>query len=169
MGHRRRVQSLGRAVLCGSLAVVFAWHLPAAAAELLGPAAVAVGGIAAADLNADGVPDLVVIVRVIETDEDVVERVWGIRPGDGAGGFGPPFEILIPGTSRLFARGTGTNIPAFSDFNRDGNLDFVFCHDRNLIAVLGDGAGGGTATIATRFEDTCHHTEASVGDFDCRR
>ena len=58
----------------------------------------------------------------------------GIMLGNGAGGFGPPSLIPIPGTP---------DGVAVADFNNDGHLDIVISSERTAEAwvLLGNGLG----------------------------
>jgi hypothetical protein len=89
--------------------------------------------IALADLNADGMRDL------IAAPED--SRVVSIRFGDGTGRFGAPKTV---------AAGHGPSSLGVADLNRDGNVDLAVgtrfsdrgTQQTKLAILLGNGAGG---------------------------
>jgi hypothetical protein len=90
-------------------------------------------GIAFADVNGDGKPDLIVAANE--------SRVLSIRFGDGTGQFGAATTI---------AAGYGPSALAVADLNRDGSLDLAVgthysdrgSHQPKLMIMLGNGAGG---------------------------
>ncbi len=78
------------------------------------------GGLAVAQLNPSGHPDLIVTI-----DDANAGMGIAVAPGNGNGTFGTP--ILYPATSAT--TGTVTPYPAevrVADLNGDGNLDLVF-------------------------------------------
>jgi len=80
--------------------------------------------VAAADVNGDGRPDLIIGGEVEES----------VLLGDGALGFDAP---------RIFPTGNAPGAMAFADFNSDGHLDAVTAsYSTNEVSInLGDGAG----------------------------
>lgn len=94
-------------------------------------AAVAAGNAARprlADLNADGVADLVCV-----TGKGTASARVSVLPGDGHSGFGPELFVASPW---LYG---GLSV---SDLDHDGDLDVV-CNTTGTVRLfLGDGAGG---------------------------
>ncbi|HET7696249.1 MAG TPA: VCBS repeat-containing protein [Vicinamibacterales bacterium] len=76
-------------------------------------------GIAAADLNRDGAPDLVTAAR----GSNAVQ----VAPGDGAGRFGAPVSV---------AAGTGSRAVAVGDFDRDGRIDIATANEYVAAATV---------------------------------
>ncbi len=110
-------------------------------------------GITLADLNGDGLPDL-----IAASDSSKVCT----RLGNGDGTFGPAF---VRGVGRCVAT------PVAADFNGDGNLDVVVIpfayetapgHDFMLMLGNGDGTLGPPVIIDTGYGVW----NAAVGDFD---
>ncbi len=89
-------------------------------------------GIAAADLNSDSYPDLIIAaLDAIRSTGSILSWILS----DGMGGFLPPVvEREVPD-----CRGT-----AVDDFNADGNLDVAVSgfQGSDFSVLLGDGAGG---------------------------
>jgi hypothetical protein len=92
---------------------------------------IAIGGgtadvsVAVADFNRDGKPDLVVATSA---SNDI-----SLRPGDGAGGFGPATTVLAV---------RGPDSLAVGDFNGDGKPDLAVLVNKGVAILLGEGAGG---------------------------
>ncbi|MGD1072736.1 MAG: FG-GAP-like repeat-containing protein [Bryobacteraceae bacterium] len=109
--------------------------------------------VAAADLNGDGIPDLV-------TANTAGNNVT-ILLGDGAGGFttanGSPFAV-----------GSGPDSIAVADFNGDGVPDLVTANynDHNLTVLLGDGAGGFTPAPHSPFAVGSNPRSVAVADLN---
>ena len=112
--------------------------------------------VVAADVNADGRPDLVAPVA------SASGRIFGIAIllGDGAGGF-----ATAPGSPVSILAGNAVSV-AVADLDGDGKPDIAVANTgRNEISVLrGDGMGGfGTpVTVGT----TRRPGKIAVGDFD---
>lgn len=79
--------------------------------------------IATADMNADGVLDLVVVNPGANT--------VSILLGDGTGRFNPP-----PWPNQSFATGSSPQALALTDFNMDGRLDVVTANQSGSYSVL---------------------------------
>jgi uncharacterized protein (TIGR03437 family) len=94
-------------------------------------------GLAIADFNGDGVPDLAVVNL---RGNDVF-----ILLGNGLGGFSPVSGIFQVGSTPVCIRAR--------DFNGDGKADLVTANegDNNLTVLLGDGSGGFTAAPGSPF------------------
>ncbi|MFE2150376.1 FG-GAP-like repeat-containing protein [Streptomyces lavendulae] len=128
-----------------------------------GSAAVAVG-----DLNADGKPDLVTVIRT---------EGLGVFLGSGGGGFGTVTKYAAPQTSSSLFLGSAV----IQDVNGDGHKDVIGQDARGNVALvwLGDGTGAlGTGTAVqlnptpgcdTTGDNPCvvrFPTSVAVGDFD---
>jgi hypothetical protein len=94
--------------------------------------------LAAADLNGDGIPDLVVVndgsrnVSVLLGHDDGIDHGDGKRHGDGT----------FTEVSRTLVRGDGPIGLAVTDFNGDKKLDVAVANGENFVDVfLGDGKG----------------------------
>ena len=124
------------------LAGVLCWSSPSTyaigcAQPSFGPATTfnipqTVYGIAVADYNRDGKPDVATANRNNSTISIIL--------GNGAGGFGAPTSLTVGG---------GPTGIATTDFNRDGKADLVTANNSgsSLSILLGDGQGGfGTPT-----------------------
>ena len=111
----------------------------------------AAGAVLTADLDDDGVSDLVYT-------EPARNRL-GIRLGSGSGDFAPVGYVEVaPGPSRL----------ALGDFNADGHLDLaVGCSDAaEVIVLLATGGGDFTPGEATALSSSAAHLEAIDLDGD---
>lgn len=128
-----------------------------------GSAAVAVG-----DLNDDGKPDLVTVIRT---------EGLGVFLGSGGGGFGAVTKYAAPQTSSSLFLGSAV----IQDVNGDGHKDVIGQDARGNVALvwLGDGTGAlGTGTAVqlnptpgcdTTGDNPCvvrFPTAVAVGDFD---
>ena len=104
------------------------------------------------DFNGDGVVDVIFGPVGVNT--------VGIMLGNGAGGFGPPSLIPIPGTP---------NGVAVADYNNDGHQDVVISSERTAEAwvLLGNGLGRFGARGHRRAADRT--SERSGGRFQPRR
>jgi hypothetical protein len=113
------------------------------------------GVVAIADLNGDGLPDL---VTANERSGNA-----SVLLGDGKGGFSP-----APGSP--FPAGHSPNDLAVGDFNRDGRLDLAFAnHDTQYLTVLlGDGRGGFSPAPGSPVKVAVrpHPHGIATGDFD---
>jgi hypothetical protein len=87
--------------------------------------------IVAADLNRDGVLDL---VTINEMSDDL-----SILIGDGRGGFGAPSSVPLSAP-------IGTGGLASGDFNRDGIIDLAVCTGAGSHVLLGQPGGGFVAS-----------------------
>ncbi|GIW98485.1 MAG: hypothetical protein KatS3mg111_1818 [Pirellulaceae bacterium] len=105
-------------------------------------------GMDQADLNQDGILDLVVMTWQRRTEEGSTRHEIVSILGDGDGGFGAPTVIAswLPSS----AGSDGARNVLIEDFNNDGNLDVVATdrRTRQFIFVAGNGDGSfGPATI----------------------
>jgi hypothetical protein len=103
-----------------------------------------------ADLNGDGIPDL------------VFPDVGGVRIlfGDGTGSFGAPVLAAVSGLVP-FGRPGGL---AIADFNGDGNPDIAVGINSSVAILLGDGAGHFTQGAATAAGIPVN--DLAAGDFN---
>jgi hypothetical protein len=83
-------------------------------------------GLAVADFNADGKPDL----ALLQTGSKV-----SLLFGNGTGGFGAPTDYSLPGTSPIFI--------SVGDFNGDSKSDLVVANlnSNNVSVLLNNGSG----------------------------
>lgn len=95
--------------------------------------------IAVADLNGDGIQDLVTGNRFADT--------VSVLLGNGAGGFSPAVATSVdPGPLSV-----GIEAVAVADLNNDGKQDLITANFQgdSVSVLLGDGAGGFSSTIGT--------------------
>ena len=112
-------------------------------------------GLAVADVNGDGRPDLVIANGGANTVSEWL--------GDGSGGFAPATSQGSP-----FAVGN-TPIPvALGDFNGDGNLDVAVgnYYSGSVSVLLGDGSGGFAPSARSPFAVGTYPNVVAVGDFN---
>jgi hypothetical protein len=102
-----------------------------------------VTGFRVADVNGDGLPDLLVIGEGSLT-------TW---PGKGTGSFDPAIGTVVTNTQDVYESGV-----AFADFDGDGKLDFIAASEGSADVAFGKGRGDGSFA-ATSFVDA---TAASV-------
>jgi len=111
--------------------------------------------LAAADINHDGRPDL--IVANVETETATVLL------NDGNGRF-------HPAAGSPFACGHAPNDFAIADFDRDGNLDLAIVNTQSpfITVLLGDGKGGFRPAPGSpiRTESYPHPHGVAAGDFN---
>jgi hypothetical protein len=98
------------------------------------------------DLNRDGKLDFVALV-------DGALRIW---PGDGAGGLGPPAELIASAPGEIVK---------FADLNADGYVDATFTDGWGVHIALG-GAGGFGALVHTSAYTLCAN-DAQVWGYSC--
>jgi hypothetical protein len=94
-----------------------------------GPTNSNITGISVADVNADGIPDLIVTGSINSSTAFVATML-----GNGDGTFKAPIETDFP----------GVQLPSqlvFADFNGDGALDFAYASGMNVQTILGHGDG----------------------------
>ena len=109
-----------------------------------------VNWVAAADVNHDGKPDL-----ILATNADV-----SVLPGNGGGAFGPPINLGIGPTSYVVT----------ANFNQDGNVDIAaltsvpFGSTADLLVLLG--AGDGTFKSSGEYDLGTDATAIAVGDLN---
>ena len=103
--------------------------------------------LAAADLNADGYPDLVV------NNFNTIS----ILLNDKAGGFGAPVIFTADGSPRGIGIG---------DFNGDGNLDLAIGNEANDDVSILLGNGTGNFGLPTNFPAGDQPESVAVGDFN---
>jgi len=108
---------------------------------------VAIGSIAAADLNRDGNLDLAV------TEGTAV----GVLLGNGNGTFKPAQSYAVGGA-------WGSSVAA-GDFNGDGKMDLVTANGNNTISIL-LGNGDGTFETATNYAVGVATTSVALADFN---
>ena len=113
------------------------------------------GSIAIADVNHDGLPDLIVANTADET--------VSILLGDGKGHFNP-----APGSP--FACGKSPNGIAVADMNHDGYLDLIVANTETpfITVLLGDGKGGFKPSAHSPFstQSRPHVHGVAVADFN---
>lgn len=96
-------------------------------------------GAANADLNSDGISDLVILSRSISG------RRFTVMFGHGRGEFDPPISYPVAeSSSDLTVR----------DFNRDGRPDIALLNKggRNVSVFINDGSGNFTSTVSTPID-----------------
>jgi hypothetical protein len=112
-------------------------------------------GLALADFNHDGTPDLVMTSFLPDGTRNVE-----VLLGDGNGTFRAPI-ITTPGLSARFA--------AAGDFNGDGNPDLVlvdyFTADESVIVLLGNGDGTFQRPQVIKFQTPLGFATPAIGDF----
>src|SRR5262249_52683726 len=96
------------------------------------PAGTRVGGAITADINGDGIPDLI-------EDNYAADSVWVLR-GNGDGTFGPP--TIIPTDDHGVFQGPGPALVA--DVNGDGIPDLIYGNYVGADVVVRLGLGNGT-------------------------
>jgi len=112
------------------------------------PRSVAVG-----DFNGDGIPDLAL--------PDFGSNNVTVLLGSGSGAFSPA-------SNSPFAVGTGPQFVAIGDFNGDGFQDLAVANEtsNNVTILLGNGAGGFTASPGSPFGTGAQPHCVVVGDFN---
>lgn len=92
-----------------------------------------------ADVNGDGIPDLVIVSTVEDTGGGELQSVLSVMLGNGDGTFQPRMKSVLPyinhpGTSLWVAQG---------DFNHDGVIDLIVSNygDSSLTMLQGNGDG----------------------------
>lgn len=130
----------------GTISVALADDMGSYRTAISIPSGVRPTHLASADLDRDGVTDLIILDQY---------GMLQVRLGDGEGAFGPAMECCQTGNNQSLALG---------DWNNDGNLDVVVGTYNELCVVLGDGSGGlGLCLVQEGPADSV----ASVsGDFD---
>ncbi len=123
--------------------------------EVVVPVGKGPGPIAAADLNRDGAPDLV----VANQESENITVLLGDRKGH-----------FLPSPHSPFPVGHLPNDIAIGDFNRDGNLDLVIPNHQTpyVTVLLGDGKGGFRPAPHSPFstQSRPHPHGAAAADFN---
>ncbi len=113
------------------------------------------GSIAIADVNHDGMLDIIVA--------NTTDGTLSVLLGDGKGRF-------TPAAGSPFACGKSPNDIATGDFNGDGNLDLLIANTETpyLTLLLGDGKGGFAPAPHSPFDTHSHpHVHGvAVADFN---
>jgi hypothetical protein len=111
-------------------------------------------GIAAADFNNDGKPDLAV---TRPSDGRI-----SILLNDGTGGF------PANGTTQSYFIGGQPSVVKTGDFNNDNKVDLVvlLTGSNGLYLLLGDGAGAFTVHSFTPLQGTTFFSDVAIGDFN---
>ena len=113
------------------------------------------GSIAIADVNHDGMLDIIVA--------NTTDGTLSVLLGDGKGRF-------TPAAGSPFACGKSPNDIATGDFNSDGNLDLLIANTETpyLTLLLGDGKGGFAPAPHSPFDTHSHpHVHGvAVADFN---
>ena len=106
-----------------------------------------------ADLNGDGIPDL------IQTYSRVpVDNTFSVQIANGDGTFAAPVSYTLPvkqQTSVFFAT---------ADVNNDGKADIILTNEQNLLVYLGNGDGTLAAPKTIPLPD--YVQSVSVADFN---
>jgi hypothetical protein len=114
---------------------------PVVCAPLMGPRitlATLATGVAVADVNGDGKPDLVVTIRGNSSADPVVGPSLDVMLGNGDGSYQPARSTVLDPDPRVFI-----GSPSVADVNGDGALDVVV-KSADVRLVLGDGQGNFT-------------------------
>jgi hypothetical protein len=111
-------------------------------------------GVAAADFNNDGKPDLAVTVP---SDGKVY-----VLLNDGTGGF------PANGTTQSYILGGQPSVVKTGDFNNDNKVDLVVLRSNSngLYLLYGDGAGAFSVQTFTPLPSTTAFADVAVGDFN---
>ena len=140
--------------LCKSPSAPSEGSAPADGLTLI-PVGVTPSAVAAADVNADGLPDVLV--------GNAGGGSLTVLLGDGRGGF-------TPSAGSPFSSGQQPLDFATGDFNRDGRLDVAIAnHDTSAVTVLlGDGRGAFAPALASPFFTGCrpHVHSVAAGDLN---
>ena len=105
-------------------------------------------GVAVADFNGDGIPDL-----VISSDQGIATVLLG--KGDGTFTAAPSITVALPENAGV----------ATADFNQDGKVDLVFA-GANGSALVYLGNGNGTFTLSQYVSAGDFQWGVAVGDFN---
>lgn len=114
--------------------------------------AVAATGIAAGDVNGDGIPDLVIVPLNVDGQYPPLQ----VLLGKGNGAFQPPKTIAN-------SLGGGPP-PILVDVNHDGILDLVYLNSGGIVTQLGN--GDGTFGDQLTFEVTGEPQSLAVADMN---
>ena len=106
-----------------------------------------------ADLNGDGVPDL------IETNGRVVPNGFGVQLANGNGTFKPPVFYAYPFQHQY------SDYVVTADFNKDGKTDVAIITGNALLVYLGNGDGTLRSPIQITLPGLAFSAPA-VADFD---
>jgi hypothetical protein len=108
-----------------------------------------------ADVDADGLPDMVEVLKesVLESDGYSV----AVFRNDGSGGFAQPL---------LSALGLHPSLPAVADFNHDGKPDLALSDQVTAAVKIAPGDGSGTFTSGSLASLPNPVYSMTAGDFD---
>ncbi|RMF41362.1 MAG: hypothetical protein D6753_09745, partial [Planctomycetota bacterium] len=119
-------------------------------------------GMDQADLNRNGILDLVVLTWQYSKEEDSTRHEIVTLLGDGDGGFGAP-TVIASWTS---SGGDGARNVLIDDFNNDGKFDVVATDRRTLQFIFVAGNGDGSFAPATITDVEYTLSDFRVADVD---
>lgn len=138
----------------GTLAVFLGTGAGSFAPASMAPLLAAARTLSLADVNGDALPDL------ISRLEGSSAGSLGVQLGNGAGGFGSPVFLALPGTT-----GDREGPVRIEDVNEDGKRDLVIPVTNGTIEILlGNGLGGFGSPLVLPLGSAV--TGVEVGDLD---